>query len=338
VRGQLRPGLNTRLSLTESVDAYDTLASASAFAALGTIETRSRQAAWETSVETWLGRGLLLLERTSEKVGRPGAPFTVSERDIDAVALGLDGASAGHVWQASLRRDRNSQFGGVTTAALAWGYALTPAWRVGASVGSSQTLPSFNQLYFPGFGSPNLLPEEGKHGELSLRWTAGEHSLRAAWYDYRYTGFISSGPQPVNLPKVDIDGITLSYEGRWRNLDLRAAVDHTDPRNATLGNANFGKQLARRAKQALRLGADWQAGAWSAGASVMAFSHRFDDAANRQRLGGYGTLDLRVEWALSPVARLGLKLNNVGGKAYSTVLGYDQPGREGFVTLRYLLR
>jgi vitamin B12 transporter len=337
-RGSLMPGVNTRVSLSESTDAYDTLASASAFAALGTIETRSRQASWETNVGTLLGSGLLLLERTTEKVARPGTPFVLSERDIDSVALGVNGSGSGHSWQASLRRDRNSQFGGITTGAVAWGYALAPDWRVGASYGTSQTLPSFNQLYFPGFGNPTLLPEEGKQAELSLRWTAGEHSLRAAWYDTRYTGFISAGPQPVNLPRVEIDGVTLAYEGRWRNLDLRAAIDHTDPRNATAGNANFGKQLARRAKQALRLGVDWQAGAWSAGASVAAFSHRFDDAANSVRLGGYGTLDLRAEWALAPAWTLGVRLNNVGDKAYSTVFGYDQPGREGFVTLRTVLR
>lgn len=338
LRGSLPGGVNTRISLSESEDVYDTLASASAFAALGAIGTRSRQAAWETSAATPVGTALVLLERTNERVSRPGAPFAVSERDIDALALGLNGNAAAHSWQASLRRDRNSQFGGITTGALAYGYALSPAWRLGASYGSSQVLPSFNQLYFPGFGSPNLLPEEGKHGELSLRWTVGVHSLRAAWYDYRYTGFISSGPQPVNLPKVEIDGISLSYAGRWRNLDLRAAVDHTDPRNATAGNANFGRQLVRRAKQALRLGADWQAGVWSAGAAVSAFSHRFDNAANTVRLGGYATLDLQAEWALSPAARLGLRVNNVGDKACSTVLGYDQPGREGFLTLRYLLR
>ncbi len=182
------------------------------------------------------------------------------------------------------------------------------------------------------------MPEQGRHGELSLRWTAGEHSLRAAYYDYRYRGFISSGPQPVNLPRVEIDGVTLSYEGHWQGLDLSASVDHTDPRNATTGHANFGKQLARRAKDALRLGADWQSGAWSAGATVAAFSHRFDDAANNTRLGGYGTLDLRAEWAITRDLKLGLKLNNVGDKTYETVRGYNQPGREGFATLRVVFR
>ncbi len=338
VRGALQPGLNTRVSVSESDDRYTTVASASPFAALGTIGTRTRQASWETSADTLLGTALVLLERTTERVSRPGTPFAVSERDIDAVALGLSGQAAGHSLQGSLRRDRNSQFGSVTTGALAYGYALTPAWQLGASYGSSQNLPSFNQLYFPGFGNPTLLPEKGKQGELSLRWTAGEHSLRAAWFDYRYRGFISSGPQPVNLPRVAIDGASFSYEGRWRQFDLQAAYDHIDPRNATQGSANFGRQLPRRARQALRLGADWQAGAWTAGASVQAFSHRFDNVDNSARLGGYGVLDLRTEWAWTPATRLGVRLNNVADKTYSTVLGYDQPGREVFVTLRHVLR
>ena len=336
--GSVVSGWKTRFSLNESTDAYNTLASASAFAALGVIETRSRQAALENTVATPLGTALLLLERTAERVGRPGAPFAVSQRDIDGVAAGLSGNAAAHSWQASVRRDSNSQFGGVTTGALAYGYAVTPAWRLGASYGTSQVLPSFNQLYFPGFGNPKLLPEEGKHAELSAAWTRGEHRVRAAWYDYSYRGFISSGPLPVNLPRVAIDGVTLSYEGRWRDVDLHASYDHTDPRNDTVGNANFGKQLARRAKEALRLGGDWQAGAWTAGASVAAFSHRFDNAANTTRLGGYATLDLRAEWALSRELALSVRVNNVGDKDYNTVLGYNQPGREGFVTLRYRLR
>jgi vitamin B12 transporter len=337
-RGKVMGTWNTRISLTESVDAYDTLATASAFTDLGVIRTRSHQASWENTVATPLGTALVLLERTEEKVGRPAAPFAVSERSIDALALGLNGSAAAHNWQASLRHDRNSQFGGVSTGALAYGYALTPAWLLGASYGTSQVLPSFNQLYFPNFGTPNLLPEEGKHGELSVRYSAGEHRVRAAWYDYRYRGFISSGPQPVNLPRVEIDGVTLSYEGRWRELDLTASYDHVDPRNATVGNANYGKQLARRARQALRLGVDWQLGAWTAGAALQAYSHRYDNANNSTRLGGYGTLAVRAEWSISQAAKLGVRINNVGDKRHSTVLGYDQPRREGFVTLRYVLR
>lgn len=338
LRGQPLPGWTSNLAYSQSVDAYDTLASASPFASLGTIQTRQHQLTWENQLATPLGHALALAERSTQTVSRPGTPFAVSERDIDALALGLNGQGAGHTWQASLRRDRNDQFGGVTTGAAGWGYRLTPAWRLLASVGASHTLPSFNQLYFPGFGTPTLAPEKGRHAEAGLQWAQGTHRLRAAWYTHRYRGFITSGPQPVNLPYADIDGVTLSWSGQWQALTFDASLDQTDPRNATAGNANVGKLLPRRAPRAARLGLQWQQGAWKLGAQGVAFSHRFDNAANTVRLGGYGVLDLSAEWALARGLALQLKLNNAGDKRYQTALGYDQPRREGLVSLRWTLR
>lgn len=336
--GQLGADWRTRVWFARSLDSYDTLSSASPFALLGAITSVQRQLGWENTVVTPIGTALALIERLEHEVSRPGTPFDVSERTIDALALGLSGAAAGHTWQASLRHDRNSQFGSQNNGAIGWGYALTPAWRVGASAGTSFVAPSFNQLYYPGFGSPDLQPEEGKHAELSVRWTGGEHSLRAAWFDNRYRNFIPSGPQPANVPRARSDGLALSYEGRAGDVALSASLDHVDPRNATSGAANEGRQLPRRAKNAFKLIADWQSGAWGAGATVAMFSQRYDDAANTVRLGGYGTLDLRVDWTFRPDWSLGARLNNAGDKAYETAYGYNQPGREVFMTLRWAPR
>ncbi|HLL10135.1 MAG TPA: TonB-dependent receptor, partial [Rubrivivax sp.] len=338
LRGDVRPGWGIVVTASDATDGYDTLSSASTFAALGEIRTRQRHYGWHNHITTPAGTLLLLGERTEEKVSRPGQPFAVSERHVDAVGAGLSGSGGVHTWQASLRRDRNSQFGAQDNGALAYGLVLSPAWRVGASIGQSYVAPSFNQLYFPNFGNPNLVPEEGQHGELSVRWTAGAHALRAGYYEHRYRGFITSGQAPVNLPKVHIDGVTLAYEARLGDVDIDASIDHVDPRNATPASANNGRLLPRRAQRALRFGADWQAGAFGAGATLAAFSHRFDDTANTLRLGGYGTLDLRAEWRLRPGLTLQAKLNNVANKRYETVYGYDQPGREGFLSLRWALR
>jgi vitamin B12 transporter len=62
---------------------------------------------------------------------------------------------------------------------------------------------------------------------------------------------------------------------------------------------------------------------------------RFDNAANTVRVAGYATVDLRAEWKPLPAWVLALRLNNAGGKTYETVQGYNQPGREAHVTLRY---
>jgi vitamin B12 transporter len=338
LRGQPTDDWRTRVSVSRSLDAYDTLSSASPFSTLGPISTVQKQLSWENTVGTPIGTALVLFDRIEQDVSRPETQYEVTERTIDALALGLTGSAAGHSWQASARHDRNSQFGNKNTGALGWGYAVAPAWRIGASMGTSFTAPSFNQLYFPGFGNPDLLPEEGKHAELSLRWTAGDHHLRAAWFDNRYRNFISSGPLPGNIPKARSDGLTLAYQGRWSDVALDASFDHVDPRNVTQGVANTGKQLPRRAENALKLQADWQLGAYSLGATLAAFSDRFDNAANTLRLGGYGTLDLQADWFVAPAWTLGARLNNVAGKVYETAYGYNQPGREAFVTLRYAPR
>jgi vitamin B12 transporter len=336
--GRITDAWRTKLSFGRSTDVYDTLATASAFTPLGATRSEQRQLSWENTIATPIGTALALLERIDQDVSRPGASYTVSRRSIDAVGLGLVGEAARHAWQAAVRHDSNSQFGGQTTGSVGYGYALSPAWRLAGSYGSSFVAPSFNQLYFPGFGNPNLLPEEGRHGELSARWTSGGQSLRAAWVDNRIRSYIPSGPVPANIPRTRIDGVVLSYEGRWRGVVAGASFEHLDPRNVTEGSPNAGKQLPRRASDALRAQVDWLLGAVTVGGTVSAFSERYEDPANRLRLAGFATLDLRADWALNREWTVGARLNNLADKAYETAYGFNQPGREAFVTLRWAQR
>jgi vitamin B12 transporter len=336
--GAVREGWRTRLSFGRSTDVYDTLATASAFTPLGATRSEQRQLAWENSFATPLGVAIALLERIDQDVSRPGVPYATSARSIDAVGAGLSGDADGHAWQAGLRHDRNSQFGARTTGSLGYGYALTPAWRLGGSYGTSFVAPSFNQLYFPGFGNPDLQPEEGRHGELSLRWSAGGHTARAAYVDNRIRGYIPSGPQPANVPRTRIDGWVLSYEGRLRGAVLGASYERLDPRNDTEGSASQGRLLPRRARDALRTSVDWSFGAASMGATLVAFSERYEDVANQLRLAGFATLDLRADWSFDRAWSLGLRLNNLADKAYETAYGFNQPGREAYLTLRWAQR
>ena len=325
----------TQLSVSRASDAYDTLSSASAFATLGVIQTAQRQISWENRISTPVGTALLVAERLEQQVSRPGAPFAVSERTINGLALGLNGSAAGHLWQVAVRRDNNSQFGGKTTGAAGYAYHLSPAWRAGLSYGTSFVMPSFNQLYYPGFGSPLLQPETGKQAEAHLRWTAGAHSLRATVYQHRIQGYIASGPLPTNIPRTRIEGVTLAYEGQFDALKLAASLDHLNPRNDTNASANFDKLLPRRAQNMAKAQADWTRGPLTLGGTLAAYSQRFDDPANTLRLGGYATLDLRADWSLTPDWTVGARINNLADRVYETAYGYNQPGRQGFLTVRY---
>ncbi len=335
VGGPINALWQTSLRVAQSTDDYITLSSASPYSDLGKIATRQQQLSWENTLATPIGAAVIIAEQTQQKVSRPGEPFDVSSRNIFGVAAGLNGGIGAHHWQANLRHDRNSQFGSQTTGTAAYGFDISSAWRLGASYGTSFVAPNFNQLYFPNFGNPKLLPEEGKQSEVNIRWLGTNQQARVAYFDNRIRGYISIGPLPTNIPRTRIDGVTASYEARVANVTLAASVDHVNPRNDTSGSANYGKLLARRVRDSAKLGADIDLGAWRVGGSVVAFSERFDDAANTTRLPGFATLDLRADWRFAKVWSLNLRLNNVTDKKYETVYGYNQPAREGYLTLRY---
>lgn len=324
--------------VARSRDEDNTLASASEFTPLGAITTVQNQLAWENTVSTPLGAALALAERVQQKVSRPGEPFAVSERIVNAVALGLNGQAGAHGWQANLRHDRSSQFGNQNTGALAYGLEIAPGVRVAASHGASFVAPSFNQLYFPEFGNPDLQPERGRQSEFSLRWRFDGGGARLAYFDNRIRGYISSGPQPTNIPRTRIDGISGSVDAAAGAWTLSTSFDLVNPINDSAGSPNFGKLLPRRASESARIAADWRGGAWTLGGTLAAHGGRFDDAANTNRLDGHAVLDLRADWRLAADWRLGLTLNNAFGKRYETALGYNQPGREAFVGLRWAPR
>jgi vitamin B12 transporter len=344
--GPVTPQWRSTLRVAQSSDESDTWVSAGGAFNLGPYATEQQQFSLENTLTTPIGQVLLLAERLQQKVSKPGAAYPVNERSINALAAGLSSQHAAHTWQANVRRDENSQFGSETTGTVGYGYDLTSAWRVAGSAGTSFVAPSFNQLYFPSFGNPDLQPERGTSGELSLRWTAPGQQLRLAYFENKLRGFMAttgtstSSSTPINIPRAEIKGWALSHEAQWSAVTIHTSYDYVDPRNKDVRSSgalgsNFDKRLPRRAKNNLKLAADWASGVWSVGTTLVASSERFDNAANTSRLAGFATLDVRADWRFAPQWSLGLRLNNVADKTYETARGYNQARREGFVTLRY---
>ena len=336
--GPVADAWRTTIRLARSRDAFDTLAAASIYASLGRIATRQDQFTWEHRIATPAGTALVVAERLEQAVERPGTPYAVSDRTINGLGLGLGGEAGAHGWQLNVRRDRNSQYGQQTTGSLGYGYNLTPALRATASAGTSYVAPSFNQLYWPGFGNPDLLPEEGRQRELGLVWRGETVTSRVAWFDNRIRGYISNGPLPANIPRVRVDGISFSADATLGAWTLGGGIDTLRPVNATEGASSFGRILPRRVQESARLVADWRQGPYALGGTLQVFGERFDNVANTIRLGGYGTLDLRAEWKPSRDWRLSVRLNNALDKRYETVFGYNQPGREAFLALGWAPR
>lgn len=276
------------------------------------------------------------LDWLNDKVDSDQA-FTVTGRDN----LGLFGqfqwAPGRHELQASLRYDDNEQFGGETTGGLAWGYDLGNSLRVTASWGTAFKAPSFNDLYFPGFGNPNLEPEESDSLELGLRGTASFGSWAIHAFQTDVDQLIAFDPvtfSPANIDSARIRGLEAELSTTIAGWTTRAALTLLDPENRSAG-PQHGNELPRRAGEALRVDTDRDFDAYRLGASLIAQSSRYDDIANTMKLDSYAIVNLRGEYLIAPDWRVQLRVENLFDTDYETAAFYNQPGLGAFVTLRY---
>ena len=246
--------------------------------------------------------------------------------------------------QAGLRREDNTQFGGATTGNLSWGWDFTEALRLVASYGTAFRAPTFNDLYYPGFSNPDLRPERSRSIEVGVegRHGWGEWSLRGYQNRLRdlivYNPLLTSPSSPYGMPDnvqlARVRGVEAMLGFDIAGWDVNATASVIDPRNETPG-ALDGKLLNRRAKQMARIDADRDFGRYSLGASVNGTSGRFDDPANRVRMGGYVTTDLRAGLRMNDAWRMQLSVANVFDREFETARWYNQAGRTWLLSLRW---
>jgi vitamin B12 transporter len=299
-------------------------------------DTERRSASWQNNFALAAQHRLTLgADWLDDRVDGTTA-YPVRSRDNAAGFGQYQGRFGEHDLTLAARRDDNQQFGGHTTGSVAWGYRFSPTLRLMASWGSAFKAPTFNELYFPFFGNPNLKPEESDSFELGL---AGEHAA-VAWSVNAYQtkidqliGFDASF-NPVNIDKARIRGLEAIASTRLAGWDLAGNLSTLDPENRG-HDANRGNQLPRRAKLMARLDADRAVGAWRLGTSLYGEGRRYDDLANTRSLGGYVTLDLRAAYAVHRDWTLEGKLANLLDKDYRTARLFNQDGRNLMFTVRY---
>lgn len=262
--------------------------------------------------------------------------FDVSNRDNSAGFVEYLGSFGAHNVQASLRYDDNEQFGGHTTGGLGWGMRLGNDFNINASYATGFRAPSFNDLYFPFSGNPDLLPEASESFNLGVSQSRGRWHWSLNAYETRIDDLIAldSVWMPGNIEEARIRGAEATFGTEIAGWELSTQLSHTDPRNRSAG-PDHGNLLPRRARNTGRIDVDRAFGAFSFGTTVNGASHRYDNAANSLRLSGYGTVDLRLEYALHRDWTLQARATNVFDRDYETLAWYNQPGREYGVSLRY---
>ena len=321
----------SRLTLSEARDELDTIDNFGA----SVIDTRTQTARWQNNIQFGPHELIAGAEISEDRVLSTN-DFDVTSRDNKAVfTQGLLDFSPFAI-QASLRYDDNEAYGDEVTGSLALGYELDNYHTLRASVGTAFKAPSFNDLYWPDSGNPDLNPETSETIEVGVRGQYHQWFWDLAAFQNDYDDMIAWAPTssglwaPQNVNSARIRGAELSSGVEVNDWTLQAAFTYLDPEDRATGN-----RLARRATQSVRLDADRELGGWSLGGSLVAQSYRYDNPTNTQRLGGYGLVNLRAGWQFAPLWSARVTLENAFDKEYSTTRDYINAGRAGFLSVHF---
>lgn len=263
--------------------------------------------------------------------------FDETRRSNRAGFVEYQGNFGAHRVQASLRRDDNDQFGAHTTGSAGYGYRFGNGLQLNASYATGFKAPSFNDLYYPFFGNPDLKPESSKSLNLGVAQYGDGWNWTFNVYETRVEDLIAYDSLiflPNNIDKARIRGAEFTVATTLWGWDVSTQLSRTDPRNDGDGS-NRDNLLPRRPQNSARIDLDRAFGKFRIGATGFGAGHRYDEVANLTRLAGYGTLDLRAEFAINDEWTVQAQARNVFDRAYETVAWYNQPGREYGLTLRY---
>ena len=301
-------------------------------------DTNRRQVTWQNDIA--LDKDVLsfMLENRNETVNSSMA-YTMTSRDVRSGLVSY--AFNRPLWNALLvaRNDDNSQFGNFNNWAASGGYRITESVRAVASVGTSFQAPTFNQLYYPGFGNTALQPQRNRATEMGLKYQAGEVSMSAIVYNNDIKGFILPATNVQSAMAV-LRGITLSSSVQSGNTSYSLSYDYADPRSYSTSPATNDLRLVRVARNMLNARVSHSMGNLGVFGEVKVSGDREDNNlafSGREILPGYTLLNLGMNYKVQKNVSVQARINNVTDAQYMLANTYSTPGRNVFVSLNWAL-
>jgi len=214
---------------------------------------------------------------------------------------------------ANVRHDDNEAYGNNTNGSVALEYAIADNLAAVVSYGTAFRAPSFNDLFFPGFGNPDIKPEDSESVEVSLK---GRH-FGATWRINAYhtevtdlIGFDSATFTAANTANATLQGVELELAYNLGAWHIVANSDYLDARDDA---TNI--YLDDRAKFSANLDIYRQLGAFDIALDMQAESGRHD--LRGTSIPGFSVVGAGVSYRLSPKIRAALRVENIFDDDYT---------------------
>ncbi len=226
-----------------------------------------------------------------------------------------------------VRYDHDSDFGDETTFRLTSAYLLLETGtRFHASYGTGFKAPSFNELYFPNFGNPDLEAEKswGYDVGIEQELIVDRVTLDVTFFHNEIDDLItfdSTTFLAANIAESKALGIesTLALELlEW--LEGNLAYTYTDSENKTTGGV-----LPRRPRHrgSLQLFASPLEGLETSTTLVVVNSRRESDG---NKMDNYAVVNMAASYAVNQHIEPFVRIDNLFDESYEEINGYGTPG------------
>ncbi len=267
--------------------------------------------------------------------------YQESSRDNQAFYLNYLGQSGSHSFGASLRSDDNQAFGSETTGNISYAFTFANNLQVSLAAGTAYKAPSFNDLYFPDFApfffsNPDLTPEKSENIELSVAANSNHSNWKISIFQNEIEDLISfTGLTSENIAEAKIQGLELSLSTNlagWNLMANASLLDHEDQQS--------GEPLLRRPDTTINLSSSRQFGAWTPQLDINYSDSRTDldfssFPSSIVTLDDFVLVNLGVNYQLNDRWSVYAKVNNLFDQDYTTIQGFNQPGIESLIGVRF---
>ncbi|OUS74174.1 ligand-gated channel protein [Pseudoalteromonas sp. A601] len=217
----------------------------------------------------------------------------------------------------ALRYDDDQYFGNETTYTAAAGYRLheNATFRMSQSTGFKA--PTFNDLYYPYSGNPDLVPETSVNQELGLKLDFTQAKVDISIFRNDIENLIAWAPnaagdwQPANINEARHEGVEFSFANTVLGFDNQFNFTYLDAENTETGAAQV-----YVSPRTVNWSVAKQWGDFDAGFNMQ---YRSDRQGKVTKLSSYTLWNLTANYQFNQSLSFSLRVENLFDKQYDAV-------------------
>ncbi|WP_085298866.1 TonB-dependent receptor domain-containing protein [Cognaticolwellia mytili] len=260
--------------------------------------------------------------------------YDVEKRDTIGIFAHTLYTNKAWTYEATLRHDDVEDVNSENTYNLGVGNKIDENTRVVLNYGTGFKVPTFNDLFYPGFGTPTLNSELSKTVELFFETKIIDINTSVSLYRSNIDDLIGRrNGKADNFEKVEINGaeLSLNYQGLGGTHDFN--LSYTDAEDKSTN-----KQLIRRAKEKFNYKYTTSLSGADIYAEYQFVGSRTDSVfgvPGPVNLGAFQLVNLGVNYDVSDNFSVSSRVTNLLDKEYQTVSTYNTQERAFYVGVTY---